>query len=62
MECFRLCWQVGPGGRTECTAPTSQNLAQFRLREQMISFPAIRSWIREDGPPEETPIFCEGGE
>jgi hypothetical protein len=45
MEGFRLCWQAIPGGRTECISPTTQELAEFRLREQMTAFPSIRSWI-----------------
>jgi hypothetical protein len=49
MESFRLCWQARPGGRTECTGPTSQEVALFRLREQMTVFPAIHSWIVEEG-------------
>jgi hypothetical protein len=55
MESFRLCWQMKPGGRTECTSPTSQDVALFRLREQVTVFPEIRSWIVE-----ETPTDCSG--
>lgn len=48
MESFRLCWQVKPGGRTECTSPTSQDVALFRLREQETVYPEIFSWIVEE--------------
>ncbi|PKU23419.1 hypothetical protein [Telmatospirillum siberiense] len=48
MDSYRLCWQATPGGRTECTAPISRDIALFRLREQATSFPAIQSWIVEE--------------
>lgn len=48
MDRYRLCWQAMPGGRTECTAPISRDIALFRLREQAMSFPAIQSWITEE--------------
>jgi hypothetical protein len=51
MESFRLCWQGRPGGRTECTAPTSRDLAQFRLRDQKTVFPSLRSWIIDETGP-----------
>lgn len=55
MDSFRLCWQVRPGGRTECTAPISQDAAQFRLRDQRVAFPAIRSWIMEEASEDRPP-------
>jgi hypothetical protein len=61
MESFRLCWQAVPGGRTECTAPTTQEIAMLRLREQMSAFPSIRCWVADDNrqgieaPHEESP-------
>jgi hypothetical protein len=52
MDGVRLCWQVIPGGRTECTSPISEEIAELRLKEQAQVFPALRLWIvaaGEDG-------------
>jgi hypothetical protein len=60
MDSFRLCWQMVPGGRTECTAPIPQDVAEFRMREQTEAFPGLRIWIAEDGPAEATSLATDG--
>lgn len=62
MESFRLCWQTMPGGRTECDAPTSQEVALLRLREQVTVFPDIRSWVVEETVPDRPFMTAECGE
>ncbi len=62
MDNFRLCWQVIPGGRTECLPPNSQDIAEFGLREQREAFPGLKNWLVETDRSDQMDMMCWDGD